>query len=90
MEFADFSPPHDPSPDQQRDALRKGLGRAVQWALSGRLQDGPLLEACLADQRFDLQVEGPRGDWLWRMVCAIESAPPRFIPAFIVTSAKLA
>jgi hypothetical protein len=36
--------------------------------LGGRLDDEPLLQACLRDQRFDGQVEGPRGGWLWRTV----------------------
>ena len=68
MKFGDYSPPACPSLDQQRDALRKGLGRALQWALNGRLDDEPLLEACLRDQRFDAQVEDSRGDWLWRII----------------------
>src|SRR5262245_63187426 len=41
------------------------------WALRGRLDDEPLLEACLRDQRFDGQVEGPRGGWLWQMIEAV-------------------
>lgn len=67
---ADYAPAAFPSRQQQRDALRKGLGRAVQWASAGRLDDGALLEACLQDQRFDRQVEDPRGEWLWEMVRA--------------------
>jgi hypothetical protein len=31
---ADFSPPESPSLDQQRDALQKGLGRAMRWAMT--------------------------------------------------------
>ena len=42
MKFADYSPPSAPSLDQQQVALRKGLGRAWQWALGG----------CLLDRRF--------------------------------------
>jgi hypothetical protein len=68
VKFTDYSPPICPSPAQQRDAVQKGLGRAMQWAVSGRLDDGPLLEACLLDQRFDGQVEDPRGEWLWQMI----------------------
>lgn len=71
MKFADYSPPSSPSLDQQQDALRKGLGRAWKWALSGCLDDTPLLEACLRDQRFDGQVEDPRGGWLWQMIEAV-------------------
>jgi hypothetical protein len=75
--FTDYSPPSSPSLDRQQDALRKGLGRALQWAMSGRLGDEPLLEACLRDQRFDTQVESSQGDWLWRMVRAV-GATERF------------
>jgi hypothetical protein len=74
MKFVDYAPSASPSLEQQRDALRKGLGRAVHWALAGRLDDEPLLEACLQDQRFDHQVEGMRGDWLWEMVQAAGAA----------------
>lgn len=74
MKFSDYSPPSSPSLDQQRDALHKGLGRALQWAFSGCLDDKPLLEACLRDQRFDAQIDGPRGDWLWRMIQSIGAA----------------
>ncbi len=71
MKFPDYSPPSSPSLDQQQDALQKGLGRAWQWALGGYLDDTSLLEACLQDQRFDGQVEGPRGGWLWQMIEAV-------------------
>ncbi len=77
MKFTDYSPPSSPSLDQQRDALQKGLGRAWQWALSGCLDDAALLEACLRDQRFDGQVEGIRGGWLWQMIEAV-GAKERF------------
>ncbi len=73
MNFIDFSPSASPSLEQQRDALQKGLGRAVQWAETGCLADGPLLNACLTDQRYDLQVEGSRTDWLWRMILRLEA-----------------
>ena len=33
MQFLDFSPPTIPTLDQQQDALQKGLGRALQWAV---------------------------------------------------------
>ena len=61
MKVGDYSPPSTPSLDQRHDALRKGLGRALLWAVGGRLGDEALLGACLRDQRFDGQVEGPRG-----------------------------
>jgi hypothetical protein len=68
MHFADFSPPATPSLDQQRDALKKGLGRAMQWAMRRVLDDEPLLAACLQDGRHDTQIEDTRGDWLWKLV----------------------
>lgn len=74
MQFVDFSPPPSPSLAQQQDALQKGLGRAHQWAMAGRLDDEPLLAACLCDQRFDVQVEDSRGAWLWRMIQAVDAA----------------
>lgn len=74
MKLADFSPPSSPSLDQQRDALKKGLGRAMQWVMSRRLDDDPLLAACLRDLRYDVQVEDARGEWLWRMIQASDAA----------------
>lgn len=72
MNCVDPSPPMIPSHDQQRDALRKGLGRAVLWAKCGRWNDeGALLEACLYDMRYDRQCESPRGIWLWEIVEAV-------------------
>ncbi len=80
MKFGDYSPPAWPSLDQQRDALRKGLGRAMQWAIRGRLDHEPLLEACLHDLRFDWQVEDSRGDWLWSIVQAVGAAERFRVP----------
>jgi hypothetical protein len=77
VKFTDYSPPSSPSPEQQRDALQEGLGRALKWALNGRLGNEPLLAACLRDQRFDTQVEESRGEWLWRMIQAV-GATERF------------
>jgi len=71
MRYIDFSPSSSPTLDQQRDALRKGLGRAMQWAMAGRLDDVPLLEACLRDLRYDRQLDHSREEWLWRMIQAI-------------------
>lgn len=65
MLFADYSPVAVPTLAEQRDALQKGLGRAVLWAQSGHLADEPLLDACLHDKRFDRQCEDERGEWLW-------------------------
>jgi hypothetical protein len=80
VKLKNHSPPISPSPAQQRDALRKGLGRALQWALSGRLDHGLLLEACLQDQRFDLQVESSRAEWLWQMIRAAGAMEPFRVP----------
>jgi hypothetical protein len=77
LKFLNYSPPHSPLLDEQRDALQKGLGRAMQWALDGCLDDELLLEACLRDQRFDVQCEASRGNWLWQIIQAI-SATQRF------------
>lgn len=60
MKFIDFSPSASPALAEQRDALQKGLGRAVQWARIGCLADAPLLGACLTDQRYDMQFEDSR------------------------------
>jgi hypothetical protein len=80
MIFGDYAPPSSPSRDQQRDALQKGLGRAVQWAMTGRLDDEPLLEACLQDQRFDWLVDEVRGEWLWEIVQAAGAADRFRVP----------
>lgn len=68
MQFLDFSPPSSPTVEQQGDDLKKGLGRCVGWAERGALADGPLLDACLHDKRFDWQTEGRRSDWLWSLI----------------------
>jgi hypothetical protein len=68
LHFEDFSPPSTPSLDQQRDALQKGLGRVVHWAKAGTLASEPLLNACLIDQRFDVQCEDNRSDWVWNLI----------------------
>ncbi len=69
MNLNEFPPSSNPSPSQQRDALQKGLGRAVLWARNGSLNDqGVILEACLNDLRHDRQVEHPRGRWLWEIM----------------------
>jgi hypothetical protein len=80
MHFADFSPPATPSLDQQRDALKKGLGRAMQWAMRSVLDDEPLLAACLQDGRHDTQIEDTRGDWLWKMVQAVHAVARFRVP----------
>ena len=80
MGLADFSPPPTPSLDQQRDALKKGLGRATEWASRRLLDDEPLLEACLQDGRYDTQIENERGDWLWKMVQAVDAVDRFRVP----------
>ena len=88
MDFADYAPVAAPSLKQQRDALRKGLGRAMQWASTGHLDDTFLLDACVRDQRFDMDVEESRGDWLWRIVQAV-NAKARFREPILATLRKL-
>jgi hypothetical protein len=73
VKLADYTPAVSPTLDQQRDALQKGLGRAVQWAMAGRLDEGTLLDACLHDWRFDGSVDEYRGDWLWQLVQAVHA-----------------
>jgi hypothetical protein len=77
METSVGSPPHSPTLDQQRDALQKGLGRAVMWASLGHLDDAPLLDACLHDKRYDTQSEDERTDWLWNIM-SLAGATERF------------
>lgn len=74
LQFADYSPPASPTLADQQDALQKGLGRAMQWALAGKLADEPLLAACLRDGRYDSQVDDARGDWLWTIIVAAGAA----------------
>ena len=68
MKPADYSPALFPTLSQQEDALRKGLGRAVQWAMAGKLDEKLFLETCLHDWRFDRTIEEYHGDWLWRIM----------------------
>lgn len=71
VQRTDYSPATSPSLDQQSDALHKGLGRAVQWAMAGQMDEALLLEACLYDKRFDVTVNEYRGDWLWQIMQAV-------------------
>ena len=68
MQLADCSPPANPTVEEQRDALTKGLGRAFQWARAGTLDQQILLEACLNNLVFDFQVDESRGGWLWQLI----------------------
>lgn len=72
MKLPNYAPSQNPSLDQQRDALRKGLGRAYQWAETGKLDHKELLDACLSDLRFDHQCEDARGLWLWELVGVLD------------------
>ena len=71
LKFVDPSPPSSPSVEEQTDALQKGLGRTMQWATTGKLEDKPLIKACLHDLRHDMQVEDSRGSWLWQLIQAV-------------------
>lgn len=68
MKPEDYSPPLCPTLEQQKDALRKGLGRARIWADCGLLDESALLEACLGDQRYDSTLSSCRGHWLWQSI----------------------
>ncbi len=57
-----------PTVEVQRDALSKGLGRALKWARDGKLDEEVLLDACLENLVFDIQVDDTRGDWLWNAI----------------------
>jgi hypothetical protein len=70
MNTIDYSPATSPTLAEQRDALRKGLGRAVIWGTHGHLDEATLLDACLHDWRFDRSFEEYRGEWLWQIVQA--------------------
>jgi hypothetical protein len=89
VELADYSPVASPSLDRQRDALHKGLGRAMIWATTGCLNETILLDACLHDWRFDRSVEEYRGDWLWQLIQAID-AEDRFRPTIFKALSDLA
>jgi hypothetical protein len=52
----------------------------MQWAQRGCLDDKPLLEACLRDQRHDMQLEESRGEWLWEMIQKVEAAERFRVP----------
>jgi hypothetical protein len=80
VQFADFSPPKNPSFNQQRDALKKGLGRAIEWASRRVLDEDQLLAACLQDGRYDTQLEDTRGQWLWKMVRAVDAVDRFRVP----------
>ena len=58
------------TPIEFRDALRKGLGRAVvhlrNYGAAGLEAD--LLHACLNSLCHDPQSEGTRSEWLWYML----------------------
>ena len=87
MKLADYSPPTVPTAPDQRDALRKGLGRAVQWARSGRLSEQALFPACLYDRRFDRSYEDMRSDWLLPIV-RIMGAKNRLRPLLLQAFAR--
>jgi len=56
--------------DEFRDALRKGMGRAVlhvrEHGTAGVEED--ILHACLNSLGYDPQCEGTRGEWLWEIL----------------------
>lgn len=70
MDETDLVPSESPTLAQQFDALKKGLGRAVVWAMGGKLELDPIREACLHDLRYDWQIEPARSPWLWDIIVA--------------------
>ena len=52
----------------------------MQWAVRGVLDDDPLLQACLRDGRYDTQLEEMRGQWLWKMVQAVDAVDRFRVP----------
>lgn len=65
----DLEPIAHPETVHYRDALQKGLGRALLWAKKGKWREKAILrEACLTDLRYDRQCEEARGPWLWRIM----------------------
>ena len=48
MKPAEYSPVALPSLGQQ-EISEEGLGRAMQWAIAGKLDEGLLLDACFHD-----------------------------------------
>jgi len=74
----------EPSLGAQSDALRKGLGRAYQWAHAGLLSQELLLRECLQSHRHDMLFGESKGEWLFGLVERIgaESAlRERLLPA---------
>ncbi|WP_437200974.1 HEAT repeat domain-containing protein [Planctomicrobium sp. SH664] len=70
MKSVEGAPSESPTAEQQQQALKQGLGRAMQWARRGNLDKSLLLKACLSDGRYDKQTELSRGPWLWRLITA--------------------
>jgi len=52
----------------------------MQWAMTRRLDDDPLLAACLRDQQHDTQFGESRGEWLWKMVRAVDAVDRFRVP----------
>ncbi len=70
LKFRDPSPPRVPTHDEQADALRKGLGRTMEWVTAGLLDEELLSHALLHDLRYDSQVDSQRAPWLWGLLVA--------------------
>ena len=75
---SEYAPPAAPTAEEQRAALRRGLGRAAMWAASGALSEAMLAEAWLEDWRYDRQIDAPRADWLFGLAESLgATARPR-------------
>ncbi len=68
----ELKPPALPDTSDFKDALQKGLGRALAWSKQGMWTDKRiLLDACMHDLRHDRQLEDARGPWLWSIMEAV-------------------
>ena len=58
------------TPDEFRNALAKGQGRAVRHVResSAEAVRDALLDACVRCKTYDTQCEGFRADWLYQMI----------------------
>ncbi|MEM6691271.1 MAG: hypothetical protein AAF664_17730 [Planctomycetota bacterium] len=63
-----FGPARVPSPEDCRDALTKGLGRARLWAGEKRLDLDETVQTCIQDLRYDRQFEDGRASWIWTLL----------------------
>lgn len=73
-------------PEEFENALRKGLGRAVGHVRAARAESvrQPLLHACINYVGYDLQCEGSRVPWLYKMI-TLTGEPDWYCAALLET-----